>query len=41
MNPHTAIPRISWDAFEHSLPAVPAALRALGKAVDDSGLKSA
>ncbi len=37
MNPHTSTPRISWDAFECSLPAAPAALRALGKAVDDSG----
>ena len=37
MNPHTSTPRISWDAFECSLPAAPAALSALGKAVDDSG----
>jgi len=38
MSTHASTPRISWDAFERSLPAAPAALRALGKAVGDSGL---
>ncbi|MHB1670297.1 carboxymuconolactone decarboxylase family protein [Thiomonas sp.] len=38
MNTDASTPRISWDAFEHNLPTAPAALRALGKTVDDSGL---
>ena len=38
VNHHASTPRISWDTFECSIPAAPAALRALGKAVDDSGL---
>lgn len=38
MNTDASTPRISWDVFEHNLPTAPAALRALGKAVDDSGL---
>ena len=38
MNTLESTPRISWDTFERSIPAASAALRALGKAVDDSGL---
>ena len=38
MNTLESTPRITWHAFESSLPAAPVALRALGKAVDDSGL---
>ena len=34
-------PRIAWSDFERMAPEVPAALRALGKAVDDSGLDKA
>lgn len=36
VSPHP--PRMDWSAFEHAAPGVVAALRALGKAVDDSGL---
>ncbi len=38
MNTLESTPHIDWDVFERNLPAAPAALRALGKAVDDSGL---
>lgn len=34
-------PRIAWPDFERMVPEVPTALRALGKAVDDSGLDKA
>ncbi|MDE2129157.1 MAG: carboxymuconolactone decarboxylase family protein [Betaproteobacteria bacterium] len=34
-------PRIAWSDFERMAPEVPVALRALGKAVDDSGLDKA
>ena len=43
MNPHASQtshqPRLDWPAFEQAAPAVLAALGALGKAVDDSGLE--
>lgn len=32
------IPRIAWSDFEHMIPEVPAALRAMGQAVDGTGL---
>lgn len=31
--------RIGWDEYEHAAPATVVALRALGQAVDDSGLE--
>lgn len=45
MSPHASQtshqPRIDWTSFEQAAPAVLAALGALGKAVDDSGLEKA
>ena len=38
MTPPDHRPRISWNDFDRSAPAVTVALRALGQAVDDSGL---
>ena len=38
MTPPDHRPRISWNDFDRAAPAVTVALRALGQAVDDSGL---
>jgi len=38
-NPSLHPPRMDWAPFEQAAPAVLAALRALGQAVDDSGLE--